>query len=125
MCDNTKIIEKNHSKTMANTPSSIEVQIDNFLEHFKRSASKAMDTDWISSESQTNYSTTAAVSFNHSTSLKTMKTRSSCFDITQLSSNTGNKQTTHSKSFLMTNKPHGSLMYVGYLSINRSTKANR
>ncbi|XP_067631952.1 uncharacterized protein [Eurosta solidaginis] len=32
---------------MENSPSnSIEKQIDNFLEHFKRSASKAMDADW-------------------------------------------------------------------------------
>uniref|UniRef100_A0A182FIB3 CRAL-TRIO domain-containing protein n=1 Tax=Anopheles albimanus TaxID=7167 RepID=A0A182FIB3_ANOAL len=38
---------------MANTPNSIEVQIDNFLEQFKRSASKAMDGDWSSSSSVT------------------------------------------------------------------------
>uniref|UniRef100_A0A1A9V221 Uncharacterized protein n=1 Tax=Glossina austeni TaxID=7395 RepID=A0A1A9V221_GLOAU len=32
---------------MESSPStSIEKQIDNFLEHFKRSASKAIDTDW-------------------------------------------------------------------------------
>ncbi|XP_055535953.1 guanine nucleotide exchange factor DBS isoform X3 [Wyeomyia smithii] len=36
---------------MANTPNSIEVQIDNFLEQFKRSASKAMEGDWSSSSS--------------------------------------------------------------------------
>lgn len=37
---------------MENSPSnSIEKQIDNFLEHFKRSASKAMDADWCSSGS--------------------------------------------------------------------------
>jgi hypothetical protein len=31
---------------MSNTPNSIEMQIDNFLEQFKRSASKAMDGEW-------------------------------------------------------------------------------
>lgn len=38
---------------MANSPSgnSIEVQIDNFLEQFKRSASKAMEGEWPSSSS--------------------------------------------------------------------------
>ncbi|XP_055603319.1 guanine nucleotide exchange factor DBS isoform X3 [Uranotaenia lowii] len=36
---------------MASTPNSIEVQIDNFLEQFKRSASKAMEGDWSSSSS--------------------------------------------------------------------------
>ncbi|XP_062552792.1 guanine nucleotide exchange factor DBS isoform X3 [Armigeres subalbatus] len=38
---------------MASTPNSIEVQIDNFLEQFKRSASKAMEGDWSSSSSTT------------------------------------------------------------------------
>uniref|UniRef100_A0A182JT36 CRAL-TRIO domain-containing protein n=1 Tax=Anopheles christyi TaxID=43041 RepID=A0A182JT36_9DIPT len=37
----------------AGTPSAIEVQIDNFLEQFKRSASKAMDGDWSSSSAVT------------------------------------------------------------------------
>ncbi|XP_054741080.1 guanine nucleotide exchange factor DBS isoform X4 [Anastrepha obliqua] len=37
---------------MENSPSnSIEKQIDNFLEHFKRSASKAMEADWCGSGS--------------------------------------------------------------------------
>lgn len=93
-CDslNVKSILWNSSKTMANTSSSIEVQIDNFLEHFKRSASKAMDTDWITTtsssidQSPNNITTTmTAASFNHSSPLKTTKTRSSCFDISQLS----------------------------------------
>ncbi|KAL5288825.1 MCF2L family protein [Megaselia abdita] len=34
-----------------NGSSSLEMQIDNFLEHFKRSASKAMDGDWALSSS--------------------------------------------------------------------------
>lgn len=43
---------------MASTPNSIEVQIDNFLEQFKRSASKAMEGDWSSSSSATTAVTT-------------------------------------------------------------------
>lgn len=78
---------------MANTPSSLEMQIDNFLEHFKRSASKAMDTDWTTTESTINYghipTTTTAASFNHSSPLKTTRTRSSCFDMSELGSISG------------------------------------
>lgn len=79
---------------MTNTPSSIEMQIDNFLEHFKRSASKAMDTDWVTTESSANYANTTttattAASFNHSPPLRTTRTRSSCFDISQLGSLSG------------------------------------
>ncbi|XP_058124508.1 guanine nucleotide exchange factor DBS [Anopheles ziemanni] len=37
----------------AGTPNSIEAQIDNFLEQFKRSASKAMEGDWSSSSTVT------------------------------------------------------------------------
>lgn len=75
---------------MANPSSSIEMQIDNFLEHFKRSASKAMDTDWTYNETtSSNYANTsaatAAAAFNHSSPLKTTKTRSSCFDISSIS----------------------------------------
>uniref|UniRef100_A0A8W7P6F5 CRAL-TRIO domain-containing protein n=1 Tax=Anopheles coluzzii TaxID=1518534 RepID=A0A8W7P6F5_ANOCL len=48
------IKKKKRSFVMAaGTPSSIEVQIDNFLEQFKRSASKAMDGDWSSSSAVT------------------------------------------------------------------------
>lgn len=73
---------------MANTSS---FQIDNFLEHIKRSASKAMDTDWTSNETTSSSSyantmaTTAAATFNHSSPLKTTRTRSSCFDISSIS----------------------------------------
>lgn len=74
---------------MTNTPSSIEMQIDNFLEHFKRSASKAMDTEWVPTESSAIYANTTAASFNHSSPLKTTRTRSSCFDISQLGSLSG------------------------------------
>lgn len=80
--------KRKREREMANTPSSI----DNFLEHIKRSASKAMDTDWITTETLTNYQTstsTTAASFNHLSPMKTTRTRSSCFDISQLGSSTG------------------------------------
>lgn len=76
---------------MANTPSSIEMQIDHFLEHFKRNASKAMDPNSVSSDSPANYANimtptaSTAASFNQSIPLKTTKTRSSCFDISAIS----------------------------------------
>lgn len=84
---------------MANTSSSLEMQIDNFLEHFKRSASKAMDTDWTTTNEFTSSgyanamatSETAAAVFNHSSPLKTTKTRSSCFDISSMSGITFNR----------------------------------
>lgn len=80
---------------MANTTNSIEVQIDNFLEHFKRSASKAIDTDWITTDQSQNYANTTttmtAASLNHSSPLNVTKTRSSCFDISQLGSMSGTK----------------------------------
>lgn len=78
---------------MSNTTSSIEVQIDNFLEHFKRSASKAIDTDWITTDQSSNYANTTmtAASLNHSSPLNVTKTRSSCFDISQLGSMSGTK----------------------------------
>lgn len=110
---------------MANTPSSLEVQIDNFLEHFKRSASKAMDTDWITTEQSPNYATTAttAASYFHSSPLKTAKARSSCFDISQLSSITGTvrqiwiKPTIKTMAHTMENHPKTKLQYVGYLFV--------
>lgn len=46
---------------MANSPNSIEMQIDNFLEQFKRSASKAMDGDWTNSLSTTPPTPTAGM----------------------------------------------------------------
>lgn len=56
---------------MANTSNSI----DSFLEHIKRSASKAMDSDWITTETLTDYQTTSTTvaSFNRSTPLHTTK----------------------------------------------------
>lgn len=93
-----KIVEKKSNEwqtkaspiVMANTSS---FQIDNFLEHFKRSASKSkMDsTDWTSNEATSSQgyanamATTAAATFNHSSPLKTTRTRSSCFDISSIS----------------------------------------
>lgn len=64
---------------MENSPNSIEMQIDNFLEQFKRSASKAMDGDW------TTTSTTSASNLISTTSLSRSKSRSSCLDIAELS----------------------------------------
>lgn len=106
---------------MANTPSSLEVQIDNFLEHFKRSASKAMDSDWITTEHPSNYATTTATtaaSFYQSSALRTAKSRSSCFDISQLSSISG---TPKSMKTILTmwntiiSHPKTKSQYVGYL----------
>lgn len=79
---------------MANTtPKSIEVQIDNFLEHFKRSASKAMDADWVtqatpSSSRPPSVSSPSNGEMHSNPLIAALKNRSSCFDISQLS--TGN-----------------------------------
>lgn len=80
---------------MANTPKSIEVQIDNFLEHFKRSASKAMDGDWVThatpsssrppSVSSPSSGNGAAGEIHSNPLIAALKNRSSCFDISQLS----------------------------------------
>lgn len=53
---------------------SIEMQIDNFLEQFKRSASKAMESDWSPTATQSN------------TNLIRSKSRASCLDIMELTS---------------------------------------
>lgn len=82
---------------MANTtPKSIEVQIDNFLEHFKRSASKAMDGDWVTqatpsssrppSVSSPSGGNGAAGEMHSNPLIVAPKNRSSCFDISQLTS---------------------------------------
>lgn len=75
---------------MASTPSSIEVQIDNFLEHFKRSATKAMDqaigVDTVDCAGPSLVTAVTASSiFGQSSPLTKTRTRSSCFDISQLS----------------------------------------
>lgn len=64
---------------MENSSNSIEMQIDSFLEQFKRSASKAMDGDWTtgsSSSSSTSGTTTAAT-----TTLMRSKSRNSYLDV--------------------------------------------
>lgn len=63
---------------MENSSNSIEMQIDSFLEQFKRSASKAMDGDWTtgSSTSSTSGTTTAAT-----TTLMRSKSRTSYLDV--------------------------------------------
>ena len=90
---------------MESSPSnSLEKQIDNFLEHFKRSASKAMEAEWCSSSSSsvvaaTNITAHHAASKSmattptsgHPPALPAMaqhcniKTRSSCMDISEIS----------------------------------------
>lgn len=89
---------------MAGTPNSFEVQIDNFLEQFKRSASKAMDCDWVTvtapqqmpqtPQHQKQQQTSRPVSIHSSNSneiadscsnlLLNSNTRNSCIDIAEL-----------------------------------------
>ncbi|XP_030557055.1 guanine nucleotide exchange factor DBS isoform X2 [Drosophila novamexicana] len=70
---------------MESSPSSsIEKQIDHFLEHFKRSASKAIDTDWVSgSDGQSNGSPQRQQPLQRL--LQRTKSRSSCLDVSELS----------------------------------------
>lgn len=63
---------------MENPSNSIEMQIDNFLEQFKRSASKAMESDWSPTASQQIQSS--------NTNLIRSKSRASCLDIMELTS---------------------------------------
>lgn len=76
---------------MNGTPNSIEVQIDNFLEQFKRSASKAMDSDWVTSQSSSRPTSggSAASILSHgehlASSFLSSRKRNSCMDISQLS----------------------------------------
>ncbi|XP_030369624.1 guanine nucleotide exchange factor DBS isoform X2 [Scaptodrosophila lebanonensis] len=77
---------------MESSPStSIEKQIDHFLEHFKRSASKAIDAEWVGGAP-----TMAATPTGQSASpqrlpmqhlLQRTKSRSSCLDVSELSDN--------------------------------------
>lgn len=61
---------------MENSSNSIEMQIDSFLEQFKRSASKAMEGDWTTGSSSTSGTTTAAT-----TTLMRSKSRTSYVDV--------------------------------------------
>lgn len=77
---------------MSHTPNSIEVQIDNFLEQFKRSASKAMDGDWVTSQTSSSSRPTSGSSatiLTHGEHLANTflgsKKRNSCMDISELS----------------------------------------
>lgn len=49
---------------MASTPNTIEMQIDNFLEQFKRSASKAMEGEWSTSASSSSGASMASSNGN-------------------------------------------------------------
>lgn len=64
---------------MENSSNSLEMQIDSFLEQFKRSASKAMDGDWTTttSSSSTSAGTTTAAT---TTTLVRSKSRTSYLD---------------------------------------------
>lgn len=64
------------------------MQIDNFLEQFKRSASKAMEGDWTNSSTSASVPTTSlnGTSANiNAKSLTRSKSRASCLDISELS----------------------------------------
>ncbi|XP_055702828.1 guanine nucleotide exchange factor DBS isoform X3 [Phlebotomus papatasi] len=65
---------------MENPPNSIEMQIDNFLEQFKRSASKAMEGDW-----------TTTTSFSGGPSMTRSRSRLSCFDMSEFSDDSAEK----------------------------------
>lgn len=67
---------------MSSTPNAFEVQIDNFLGQFRRSTSKAMDTDWVTSQTAT--STTGTRPIAGGGSMGNRK-RNSCIDISELS----------------------------------------
>lgn len=62
---------------MASSPHSIEMQIDNFLEQFKRSASKAMEGDWPTTSS-------GGINANLSMMIRS-RSRISCFEASELS----------------------------------------
>ncbi|XP_037904772.1 guanine nucleotide exchange factor DBS isoform X5 [Hermetia illucens] len=64
---------------MENSPNSMELQIDTFLEQFKRSASKAMDGDWGAPSSA------ASSVGSNASSLAKSKSRSSCLNVADLS----------------------------------------
>lgn len=80
---NTKLCAIN----MDNSPSSsIEKQIDHFLEHFKRSASKAIDAEWGSGSDISNgQSGSPQRQQPLQRLLQRAKSRSSCLDISALS----------------------------------------
>lgn len=73
---------------MENSPSSsIEKQIDHFLEHFKRSASKAIDTEWGSGSDINNGPSSSSPQRQQPLQrlLQRTKSRSSCLDVSELS----------------------------------------
>ncbi|XP_055838288.1 guanine nucleotide exchange factor DBS isoform X2 [Episyrphus balteatus] len=82
---------------MENSPNSIEMQIDNFLEHFKRSASKAMDADWVVGGSMSS-SCNGVSAFGN---LTKTRSRSSCLDVTELSDNDVEFALAESKAMVM------------------------
>lgn len=73
---------------------SMDTQFDSFLGHFKRSASKAMDTDWNNTGMVAD-SPRSANRFYHPSSIRN---RSSCIDISQLGASLGNNGLPHRKN---------------------------
>ncbi|XP_051859897.1 guanine nucleotide exchange factor DBS isoform X3 [Drosophila albomicans] len=75
---------------MESSPSSsIEKQIDHFLEHFKRSASKAIDAEWGSGSDIINNGQSGSPQRQAPLQrlLQKTKSRSSCLDVSELSDN--------------------------------------
>lgn len=72
----------------------MDTQFDSFLGHFKRSASKAMDTDWNNTGMVAD-SPRSANRFYHPSSIRN---RSSCIDISQLGASLGNNGLPHNKN---------------------------
>ncbi|XP_032590893.1 guanine nucleotide exchange factor DBS isoform X3 [Drosophila grimshawi] len=89
---------------MESSPSSsIEKQIDHFLEHFKRSASKAIDTDWSSTSTDINNGSSSSPQRQPPLQrlLKKTKSRSSCLDISEMSDNDVENALAESQAIVM------------------------
>ncbi|XP_017865480.1 PREDICTED: guanine nucleotide exchange factor DBS isoform X3 [Drosophila arizonae] len=89
---------------MENSPSSsIEKQIDHFLEHFKRSASKAIDTEWGSGSDINNGPSSSSPQRQPPLQrlLQRTKSRSSCLDVSELSDNDVESALAESQAIVM------------------------
>lgn len=88
-------------------PLGTEFQFDSSL--FKRSISKAMDTNWINNDTTTNVR--HANKFYHRSSLGVIRNRSSCIDISQLGSSLG-KVLTNKKNIDEINHTSGIILHI-------------
>ncbi|XP_055918316.1 guanine nucleotide exchange factor DBS-like [Eupeodes corollae] len=86
---------------MESSPNSIEMQIDSFLEHFKRSASKAMDADWVVGGSSISSMSSSCNGVSAFGNLTKTRSRSSCLDVTELSDNDVEFALAESKAMVM------------------------